>query len=109
VDLLSYFVNVETILSNKDIYPVLEDDVILTTTHGTVKGLSIFFDNKPHPDSFTVKAVLKSNKNITATKVLYIQKVNADANIGVPPITEIIDSNSVKAKPIIKKKRRKYF
>jgi hypothetical protein len=109
VDQLSYFVNVESIYNDKTIYPVTENEVTISSTFGKINGMSIFFNKQIAPDSFMVTATLNTNKNITVQKILYVQKINLDANIMQEPIMQTTDTISTKPKPIIKKKRKKFF
>jgi predicted RNA-binding protein (virulence factor B family) len=109
VPMLSYFVNVESMHEDNVILPVSENDVVLTTTFGRVEGLSIFFTNQTPPDSFVVKVEGKTKNTIGATKVLYVQKTNKDAQINTPIKPYPIDSSRANPTQILPKKKKKKF
>lgn len=88
------YINVDAKLSNGRWQPLTDKDLIFTTDYGHFSGNDLVLPEHPTVKKVTVKAVLKSNSNLSLERTIWIKTI---PNPDVLPTTE----------EVLKPKRRK--
>ncbi len=88
------YINVDAKLSNGRWQPLTDKDLTFTTDYGHFSGNDLVLPENPTVKKVTVKAVLKSNNNLTLERTIWIKTI---PNPEVLPTTD----------EVLKPKRRK--